>query len=118
MKMLLLFFILAAPFLNAPQYAAATAQGKTPSECGSEFRAAMHRMHDAASQIKATAGSDEDFVQLMIPHHQAALDMAQTELLCSKDPQLRRMAQEIITDQQSEIDLMRLWLKKHTIAAR
>jgi uncharacterized protein (DUF305 family) len=117
MKMLLLFFVLAAPFLNAPEYAAATAQGKTPSECGGYFRAAMHRMHNETSQIPIAADSDADFVKLMIPHHQAALEMAQTELLCSRDPQLRRMAQEIITDQQLEIDLMRLWLKKHTIAA-
>jgi uncharacterized protein (DUF305 family) len=32
-----------------------------------------------------------------------------------KDPQMRRLAQEIITDQQSEIDLMRLWLKQHEV---
>jgi uncharacterized protein (DUF305 family) len=49
----------------------------------------------------------------MLPHHQAAIDMARVELTQGKDPQMRRLAQEIIVDQQSEIDLMHLWLKQH-----
>jgi uncharacterized protein (DUF305 family) len=49
---------------------------------------------------------------LMLPHHQAAIDMAKTQLLYGKDPQMRRLAQEIITDQQSEIELMQRWLKQ------
>jgi len=53
-----------------------------------------------------------NFVRLMLPHHQAAIDMAKTELIYGKDPQMRRLAQEIITDQQLEIELMQRWLKK------
>jgi uncharacterized protein (DUF305 family) len=50
-----------------------------------------------------------------LPHHQAAIDMAKTELLYGKDPEMRRLAQEIITDQQLEIELMQRWLKQqHT----
>jgi uncharacterized protein (DUF305 family) len=49
----------------------------------------------------------------MLPHHQAAIDMAKAELLHGTDPQMRRLAQEIITDQQSEIELMQLWHKEH-----
>ena len=49
----------------------------------------------------------------MLPHHQAAIDMAKAQLLYGKDAQTRRLAQEIITDQQSEIQLMQLWLKQH-----
>ncbi len=49
----------------------------------------------------------------MLPHHQAAIDMAKVQLKNGRDPQIRRLAQEIITDQQSEIELMRLWLKQH-----
>jgi uncharacterized protein (DUF305 family) len=45
----------------------------------------------------------------MLPHHQAAIDMAQVQLLYGKDPQMRRLAQEIISDQQLEIELMQLW---------
>jgi len=39
--------------------------------------------------------------------------MARIELTFGKDPQLRRLAQEIVTDQESEIQLMRLWEKTH-----
>jgi len=63
--------------------------------------------------VRLSGDSDADFVRLMLPHHQAAIDMARAQLLYGKDPQMRRLAQEIITDQQSEIDLMRLWLKQH-----
>lgn len=65
------------------------------------------------SSVKPSGDSDEDFVALMLPHHQAAIDMAKAELINGKDPQIRRLAQEIITDQQSEIQLMQLWLKQH-----
>jgi uncharacterized protein (DUF305 family) len=47
----------------------------------------------------------------MLPHHQAAIDMAKTQLLFGNDPQMRRLAQEIVTDQQTEIELMQAWLK-------
>jgi uncharacterized protein (DUF305 family) len=49
---------------------------------------------------------------MMIPHHQGAIDMAKSELLYGKDPVMRRLAQEIMVDQQSEIDAMQLWLGK------
>jgi uncharacterized protein (DUF305 family) len=62
--------------------------------------------------IDASGDSDVDFVRLMLPHHQAAIDMAKTELMHSKDPEMRRLAQEIIADQQSEIELMQRWLKQ------
>ena len=55
-----------------------------------------------------------DFVALMLPHHQAAIDMARIELTFGTDPQLRRLAQEIVTDQESEIQLMKLWREQHT----
>jgi len=71
-------------------------------------------MHEAMSTAKPSGDDDVDFVRLMLPHHEAALDMAKTELLYGKDPQMKRLAQEIITDQQSEIELMRIWLKQHS----
>ena len=69
-------------------------------------------MHAAMASVEDSANVDVDFVRLMVPHHQAAIDMAKTQLLYGKDPQMRRLAQEIITDQQSEIELMQLWLKQ------
>ena len=70
-------------------------------------------MHLAMGSVERSGDSDIDFVRLMLPHHQGAIDMAKAQLMYGKDPQMRRLAQEIITDQQSEIELMRLWLKQH-----
>ena len=83
----------------------------------SELIASMKKMHMAMEAIKPSGDSDVDFVRLMLPHHQAAIDMAKTQLLYGKDPQMRRLAQEIITDQQLEIDLMQRWLKLQKPAA-
>jgi len=74
--------------------------------------ASMDKMHMAMGAVVRSGNSDVDFVRLMIPHHQAAIDMAKTQLLYGKDPQMRRLAQEIITDQQLEIELMQRWLKQ------
>jgi uncharacterized protein (DUF305 family) len=79
----------------------------------SELNASMQKMHAAMASVEPSGDFDVDFVRLMLPHHQAAIDMAKTQLMYGKDPQMHRLAQEIITDQQSEIDLMRLWLKQH-----
>ena len=51
---------------------------------------------------------DRDFVAMMVPHHQGAIEMAQAELRYGHNEQLRRMAQEIIVTQQQEIAAMRL----------
>jgi len=79
-----------------------------------ELTASMEKMHVAMGSIEPCGNSDVDFVRLMLPHHQAAIDMARTQLKYGTDRQMRRLAQEIITDQQSEIELMRLWLKQHS----
>jgi uncharacterized protein (DUF305 family) len=73
----------------------------------------MDKMHAAMAAVEPSGNDDLDFVRLMLPHHRAAIEMAKTQLLYGKDPQMRRLAQEIITDQQSEIQLMQLWMKQH-----
>jgi uncharacterized protein (DUF305 family) len=78
----------------------------------SELIASMEKMHMAMGAVQRSGNSDVDFVRLMLPHHQAAIDMAKTQLLYGKDAQMRRLAQEIITDQQLEIELMHHWLKQ------
>ncbi|HTS35786.1 MAG TPA: DUF305 domain-containing protein [Candidatus Solibacter sp.] len=72
----------------------------------------METMHAAMAAAEPSGNKDVDFANLMLPHHQAAVDMAKTELLYGNDPQMRRLAQEIITDQESEIQLMQLWLER------
>jgi len=75
--------------------------------------ASMDKMHMAMGAVKQSGNSDIDFVRLMLPHHQAAVEMAKAELLYGKDAQMRRLAQEIITEQQLEIELMQRWLRQH-----
>jgi uncharacterized protein (DUF305 family) len=77
-----------------------------------ELMTDMDAMHAAMGTVEWSGDSDVDFVKLMLPHHQGAIDMAKTQLLHGKDPQMRRLAQEIIIDQESEIQLMQLWLKQ------
>src|SRR5215813_2152884 len=77
---------------------------------------AMDVMHRDMHNAEYSGDADYDFVTMMITHHQGAIDMAKALLLYSKDPQMRRLAQEIITDQQSEIQLMQLWLKQRNNA--
>lgn len=60
--------------------------------------------------VKPTGDVDHDFVAMMVPHHQGAIDMARAELQYSQNPQLTTIAQEIIVDQQQEIALMRVSL--------
>lgn len=74
-----------------------------------ENDAAMTRMMDGMT-VKPTGDVDADFVAMMIPHHQGAIDMAQAELRYGRNEQLRRIAQEIIVEQQQEIAAMRLAL--------
>ena len=57
--------------------------------------------------------NDHDFVTMMIPHHQGAVDMAKALLLYTKDPAMHNLAQSIITEQQYEIQLMHAWLEQH-----
>ena len=50
---------------------------------------------------------DQDFIGQMIPHHRGAIDMAKAELRYGHNEQLRRIAQEIVVEQQAEIAVMR-----------
>ncbi len=70
-----------------------------------ENELAMSRMM-AGMSSKPTGDIDRDFVDMMVPHHQGAVDMAKSELKYGHNEQLRRLAQEIIVTQQQEITVM------------
>jgi hypothetical protein len=74
-----------------------------------ENDAAMAKMMNDMA-VRPTGDVNRDFVEMMIPHHQGAIDMAQTYLRYGSNEQLKRIAQEIIVDQQQEIAAMRLAL--------
>jgi hypothetical protein len=73
-----------------------------------ENDAAMTRMMRDMEAVKPTGDVDRDFVAMMVPHHQGAIDMALAVLRYGRNEQLRRLAQEIIVTQQQEIAAMRL----------
>lgn len=64
----------------------------------------------SAMEVAPSGDVDRDFVAMMIPHHQGAIDMARAELRYGHNEQLHRLAQEIIVEQQQEIAAMRLAL--------
>jgi len=72
-----------------------------------ENGAAMERMMSAMS-VKPTGDVDRDFVAMMVPHHQGAIDMATAVLRYGRNEQIRRLAQEIVVTQQQEIAAMEL----------
>jgi uncharacterized protein (DUF305 family) len=74
--------------------------------------ASMKQMDREMAAAPMNGDVDHDFATMMIPHHQGAIDMAKAELNYGKDPVMRRLAQEIVVDQQSEIEAMQLWLTK------
>ncbi len=102
--------MLAAAALTVP---AAAVIARLPTEGGTLFVAetkhAMDRMM-AGMDASPTGDVDRDFVTMMVPHHQGAIDMAVSELKYGKDENLKRIAQEIIVDQQQEIAAMRFAL--------
>jgi len=58
--------------------------------------------------ITPSGDIDRDFVAMMVPHHQGAIEMARAELRYGHNERLKRMAQEIVVTQQQEIGAMRL----------
>ena len=91
----------------------AGAQISRPDEASflAENQATMEKMM-TGMRVKASGDVDQDFAEMMIPHHQGAIDMAQSELRHGKNEQLRRIAQEIIVEQQEEIAAMRIALNQ------
>jgi len=98
--------------VNAHDRAPLSAQPDSPETAFTrDNQAAMDRMM-SDMEVNPSGNIDEDFVAMMTPHHQGAIDMAIAELRYGTNPQLRRIAQEIIVTQQQEITAMYQALNK------
>ena len=73
---------------------------------------AMERMDRDMMAAPMTGNPDQDFVAMMTPHHQGAIDMARIYLRDGRNPALRRMAQRIIAGQEREVREFRAWQAK------
>ena len=83
------------------------------SQADRDMMDAMTKMNRGMSAAPSTGDADQDFVAMMIPHHQGAIDMAAVELKYGHDPKLRALAKNIISAQQKEIKEMRDWQARH-----
>jgi uncharacterized protein (DUF305 family) len=67
----------------------------------------MRIMVNAIEQAPMTGDPDCDFLAMMIPHHQGAIEMARLVLTYGRDPLTRQLAEEIVASQQTEIGSMK-----------
>ena len=89
----------------------------TDSAMQQELMQGMNQMHQdmmAAAQYK---DPDVAFAAGMLPHHIGAVKMAEVELKYGKDPEMRKLAEDIINAQQAEIEQMQKWLEAHNKGA-
>lgn len=71
----------------------------------------MREMDRATTGMKMTGNQDRDFIEMMIPHHEAAIAMSRTEMRSGRDARVRKVAKGIFDAQSSDVREMKGWYK-------
>jgi len=95
------------------QHAPVTFTASTEKPFAALMDDAMAVMDQGMQAAPMNGQAEHDFVTMMLPHHQGAVDMAKAVLLYSQDPEIRNLALGIIAEQQNEIRVMQAWLQRH-----
>ncbi|EFB4752793.1 DUF305 domain-containing protein [Escherichia coli] len=115
----LIYFLLLLQPLGISYASVETSKHKSDSEAVFEkkMHETMNKMHHEMLNYKVTGDKELDFLKMMIPHHQAAIDMSRVILETSEDREVRNLAYSIITEQNNEINIMNKLIegKKHEI---
>jgi len=82
-----------------------------PTASTKAYKAAAMQMHKDMA-VRYSGDADKDFAATMSAHHKGALEMAKIELKYGTDPQMRKLAEEILASDEKEIALMRAWQGK------
>lgn len=85
----------------------------TGSSMQQELMQGMNQMHQDMMTAMQYQDPDVAFAAGMLPHHIGAVKMAEVELKYGKDPEMRKLAENIIHAQKAEIEKMQKWLKVH-----
>ena len=72
-----------------------------------EMNTGMARMMNDMHSPGYTGKPDTDFLAMMIPHHEGAVEMARLVLIHGRDPMVRQLAEDIIASQTVEVAAMR-----------
>ncbi|WP_230655822.1 CopM family metallochaperone [Psychrobacter sp. I-STPA10] len=78
------------------------------------YHESMQAMHGDMMTGISEPDPDMAFAKGMLPHHEGAVAMAEVELKYGKDDAMRKLAEDIIAAQQSEIELMQSWISEHS----
>ena len=85
---------------------------------GGDMKSRMDEMQSQMMAMKSTGNPDVDFAMMMRMHHQGAITMAEAQLKDGKDPQMKKMARDIIASQKKEIAVFDKYLAKNSDAAK
>ena len=109
---LFVILMLSLPAISA-EHSEMNMSDMTSSASSQEYMAGMKDMQDKMMAAVNEPDPDKAFAKGMIAHHEGAIAMAETELKYGKDPEMRKLAQDIIKAQKGEIEQMNKWLDSH-----